>query len=80
MVLPADAYLTMLQYRDKVVDIDRPDIRDLAMNIAYWSAMRDAAVSEPMDETDDQAQALAFIDMWLVKDVETFQKLINEVV
>ena len=63
--------------RDLVLALEDPDITRHAKLIAYYSAMRDAAIDDPMDDPEDQKDILALLESRLQEHIETYQDLVN---
>lgn len=62
----------------KVVALDDPRITHHALRIAFYSAMHDAALDDPMEDAEDQTSMLEYFTSKITEHVETYQKLVND--
>ena len=64
--------------RTEVLALDSPEIIHEAKNIAFFNAMLDAALEDPLDDPDEQTMALNFFKKNIQDHVEKYQELVNE--
>jgi hypothetical protein len=62
----------------QVLRIDDPRVIREAKNIAFYSAIIDAAEDDPIEDAEDHADYLEFFNEHLTAHVEEYQKLVNE--
>lgn len=80
----AIAYNVMKVFNDQkalVLALDDPAITELAKEIAFYSAMIDAALSDPDDDPEFQEFQEEFLQIFKTRQtelVETYQSLVNE--
>lgn len=66
------------QQEATVVALDIPEITTLAKRIAFYDAMIDAAVCDPMDDEADQHQMLMYLKTHHYELVQQYQQLVND--
>jgi hypothetical protein len=66
------------EYEEIVTSMDDSVIIKTALKLAYYMAMLDAALADPMDDPEDQNEALELYYKIAHAEIETFQKLVNE--
>lgn len=69
---------TINQYEAQVLAIDNEEVTQLAKKIAYYSAMIDAALDDPLDDDALQEETLAYLRKVHTEHVESYQILVNE--
>lgn len=77
----SDAMITVEEnYRDIVLEIALADplINKIAISLAYYTAMLDAALCYPMDDPADQEEVLARYRNWIHQLTEQFIAIVNE--
>jgi hypothetical protein len=75
----AEFVLDMLDKQEALVlRIEDPQVTLLAKKIAFYSAMIDAAVSEPDEDDIDQREFLELFRQRHTELVETYQALVND--
>lgn len=77
--MPDISYLTKIAEgeRVKVLAIEDPKVDEAAKNIAYYAAMIDAAIDDPLDDTDEQEALLAYFKQNLEEHIEHYVPLVN---
>ena len=65
-------------YEARVVAMDDPEIIKTALKLAYYSAMLDAAMTDPMDDPEDQQELLAQVLDRMQENTAKFQQLVDD--
>lgn len=66
------------EYHDFVVAMDDPSIVKTALSLAYYCAMLDAALADPMDDPADQEDCCARYFEKINTMTHQFQELVND--
>lgn len=69
---------TVKQYEAIVVALEDPMIIKTAMRLAYYSAILDAALDDPLDSQDDHDHLVAWFRQEIHFATENFQRLVND--
>lgn len=77
MAINKFVYEVLETQRQKVLDIQSNEITILAKDIAFYSAMIDAAIDDPLTPEADQDEMLAFLKDELNKLVNVYQIKVN---
>ena len=64
-------------YETRVCELNTPEITQTALKTAYYSAMLDACINDPMDDEKDQEEYLTMLKARLLEHTEAFQTLVN---
>lgn len=72
-------YDVVKQQEELVMTYESPEILEHAKKIAFYSAMLDAAIDDPLDAPDDQEEILEYFNNLLTELIESYQKLIHAV-
>lgn len=67
----------MKAYEEIVVSIKDPNVIETALRLAYYTALRDAAIDDPMDDLDDQQEALDICSVEIREATTMFHQLTN---
>lgn len=78
MAIPQFVYNILEEQMTLVMNIDDPIIIEETKKIAFYAAMLDAALEDPMDDADDHAEMLEFLKKNITEHVETYQSLVND--
>ncbi len=78
MAVPQLVWNVVAEQLEKVMELDVPEINQLAKKIAYYDAMIDAAEDSPLDEAEDQAELMQFFKETRQVLIEGYQSLVNE--
>lgn len=77
MALNEEIYQTLEEQRIIVLSFNDVPILEAAKQIAFYSAMIDAAIDDPMDIAEDQEEIIDYLGENLQEHVENYQRLIN---
>lgn len=77
MALSPLVYKTLEEQLELCMEIDDADITEAAKKIAFYTAMIDAALDDPFDDEEDQAEILKYLKKDLQQLTETYQELVN---
>lgn len=78
MAVSPTVWLTIDEQRLMVHEINDERVIHLSKNIAYYSAMIDAAEADPLDDPDDHQEVLTFLRESLQRNIEEYQQLVND--
>ena len=67
-------------YEETVVQLDDPEVIKTALTLAYYCAMLDAALADPMPNAAEQEGFVEVFQDKITELTETFQSLVNELV
>ena len=79
MSVPRILWLEIDEQRLLVHEINDERVIHLSKNIAYYSAMIDAAEADPLNDPEDQQEVIAFLRETLQRNIEEYQQLVNDV-
>lgn len=65
-------------YHDIVIAMDDPAIIKVALSLAYYTAMLDAAVNDPLDDPIEHAELVVRYNQLIQNKTEEFQALVND--
>jgi hypothetical protein len=69
---------TISENETLVLSLDNIEITEAAKKIAFYHAMVEAAKDDPIDDPEDQAETLAYLQMALNEITETYMILVND--
>lgn len=78
MPLPPHLENVMNSQLALVLNIVDPEVTDAAKRLAYYVAMLDAALDDPMDDSAEQAEVIEFLKTKLDEWTSTYQDLVNK--
>ena len=74
-----EAYMNVIEsYEAIVVEMDDPKIIKTALKLAYYMAMFDACMEDPLENQDEQQQVRSHFEKTILEATEQFQILVNE--
>lgn len=65
------------QQFDICMSFDDSEILEEAKAIAFYSAMIDAALDDPLDNAEEQSEMLDYLKKTMQDHIETYQQLVN---
>ena len=78
MAVDEYTYKVLEEQRALVLALNDIPIIETAKDIAFYSAMLDAALDDPFDDEEDQEEILAYFKKNLQDLIETYQQLVND--
>lgn len=78
MYVDTYVYEVLQEQHDLVMALDDAPIIEAAKEIAFYSAMIDAALDDPMDDAKEQDEMLSYLKKLHTEHVEQYQQLVNE--
>lgn len=74
-----DHLIAVVEEQESIVlALENPKIDEAAKHVAYYHAMLDACLSEPLDDPEDQNAMLAYIRDNLAEHTDVYQQLVND--
>lgn len=78
MAVDSYTYKVLEEQRALVLALNDIPIVETAKDIAFYSAMLDAALDDPFDGEEEQEEILAYFKKNLKELIETYQQLVND--
>lgn len=78
MAVDEYTYKVLEEQRALVLALNDIPIVETAKDIAFYSAMLDAALDDPFDDEEEQEEILAYFKKNLQELIETYQQLVND--